>query len=86
MLACRAPLNHSGYCDPEVDRLLNAARASSDTEERTALYTRLREILTEDEPYLFLYHNNNIWVHSARLKGFVAHPDGMTRVLDLKLD
>ena len=27
MLACRAPLNYSGYCNPEVDQLLNAARA-----------------------------------------------------------
>jgi peptide/nickel transport system substrate-binding protein len=88
MMACRAPLNYSGYCNAEVDRLLNAARASSDTQERITLYTRAREILAEDEdePYLFLYHHNWIWVHSARLKGFVAHPDGITRVLDLRLD
>ena len=27
-----------------------------------------------------------IWAHSAKLKGFVAHPDGITRVMDLKFD
>ena len=86
MLACRAPLNYSGYCNPEVDQLLNAARASADTQERVTLYTRVREILAEDKPYIFLYHPSWIWVHSTKLKGFVAHPDGITRVLDLRLD
>jgi peptide/nickel transport system substrate-binding protein len=86
MLACQAPLNYSGYCNPEVDRLLNSARAAADTQTRVTLYTRVREILAEDEPYLFLYHYKLIWVHSTKLKGFVAHPDGITRVMDLKLD
>ena len=86
ILACKAPLNYSGYCNPEVDRLLNAARAIADAEARVAVYTRVREILAEDEPYLFLFHNKWIWVHSTKLNGFVAHPDGITRVLDLRLD
>ena len=86
ILACKAPLNYSGYCNPEVDRLLNAARAIADKEARVALYTRVREILAEDEPYIFLFHNKWIWVHSTKLNGFVAHPDGITRVLDLRLD
>ena len=86
MIACRAPLNYSGYCNPEVDRLLNAARGSAVTDERVALYTGVRKILAEEKPYIFLYHHKWIWVHSAKLKGFVAHPDGITRVLDLRLD
>jgi diguanylate cyclase (GGDEF)-like protein/PAS domain S-box-containing protein len=58
----------------------------ADTQERVTLYTRVREILAEDKPYIFLYHPSWIWVHSTKLKGFVAHPDGITRVLDLRLD
>jgi peptide/nickel transport system substrate-binding protein len=86
MLACGAPLNYGGYCNREVDRLLDAARSRADTEERVRLYTRVREILAQDEPYIFLYHQKWIWAHSAKLRGFVAHPDGVMRPLGLKLD
>jgi peptide/nickel transport system substrate-binding protein len=43
-------------------------------------------LLSRDEPYIFLYHPRWIWAHSAKLRGFVAHPDGITRVIDLRLD
>ena len=84
--SCKGTLNYSGYCNAEVDRLLDAARHSPDIAERVRLYTRVREILAADEPYLFLYHPKWIWAHGARLKGFVAHPDGIMRVVDLRFD
>jgi peptide/nickel transport system substrate-binding protein len=85
VLSCKAPLNYGGYCNADVDRLLNLARASSDLTERVGYYSRVREILARDEPYLFLYHNKWIWAQSTKLKGFIASPDGYTRVMDLSL-
>lgn len=85
VLSCKAPLNYGAYCNTEVDRLLNLARASSSIAERVKLYGSVYEILARDEPYLFLWHHKWIWAHSARLKGFVASPDGFTRVMDLTL-
>ena len=58
----------------------------TDVAERVRLYTRVREILAEDEPYIFLNHLKLIWAHAAKLRGFVPHRDGLMRVLDLKLD
>jgi peptide/nickel transport system substrate-binding protein len=29
--ACKQPLNYAGYCNPEIDELLNKARTASDT-------------------------------------------------------
>jgi len=68
------------------DRLLQEARAISDADERVGLYTKASEMLSRDVPYIFLYHQKWIWAHSAKLKGFVPHPDGITRVMDLKVD
>jgi len=86
LLSCKAPLNYEGYCNAEVDKLLDLARASSNLSERVGLYARVHEIVSRDEPYLFLYHHKWIWAHSAKLKGFVASPDGFTRVMDLTLE
>ena len=86
MLACKGALNYGGYCNAEVDRLLEEARAHSSVDERIRLYTAVSELLSRDEPYIFLYHPRWIWAHSAKLRGFVAHPDGITRVIDLRLD
>lgn len=86
VLSCKAPLNYGGYCNPEVDRLFDLARASSDLAERVKYYTSAHEIVTREEPYLFLYHHRWIWAHTSRLKGFVGQPDGLTRVMDLTLE
>ena len=86
VLSCRGTLNYSGYCNEDFDRLLEQARAVSDGDERVRFYTKASEMLSRDEPYIFLYHQKWIWAHSAKLKGFVAHPDGITRVMDLQFD
>lgn len=50
-----APTNYSGYRNPEVDRLLERARAAREERERRSLYERVQRVLWEDAPYLFLY-------------------------------
>jgi ABC-type transport system substrate-binding protein len=47
--------NYIGYCNPEVDEIIDAGLATSDQEERTELYHRFQEILAEEQPYLFAY-------------------------------
>jgi peptide/nickel transport system substrate-binding protein len=86
LLSCGAPLNYGGYCNRDVDNLLNMARASSDLTERVKYYTRVHEIISVDEPHVFLYHHRWIWAHASKLKGFIAHPDGLTRIMDLRLE
>ena len=45
--ACKQPLNYAGYCKPEVDELLNDARAQSDPAERKAIYEQIAAIAAE---------------------------------------
>ena len=47
--------NFIGYNNPEVDKLLEEGSRVFDQAERAKIYRRLHEILSEDEPYTFLY-------------------------------
>lgn len=73
-------LNDSGYSNPEVDKLLNEARVSSDQATRKALYDQARAILVEDLPIVYLYHEKWVWAFDTGLEGFTAYPDGMIRL------
>ncbi|MCS6921741.1 MAG: hypothetical protein NZM07_07500 [Elioraea sp.] len=82
----RGPQNDGRYSNPEVDRLLDAARVESDVEKRVALYEQMyRRYLLEDQGRIYLWHRKNIVAHTARLSGFVAVPDGLIRVQGLRL-
>jgi peptide/nickel transport system substrate-binding protein len=74
--------NDSGYSNPEVDRLLNEARTTSDQERRKELYTQVMEILHEDVPYVYLYHNNSTtdFAMQPTVQGFEPYPDGILRL------
>ncbi len=74
--------NDSGYSNPEVDRLLNEARTTSDRDRRKELYTQVMEILHEDVPYVYLYHNNSTtdFAMQPTVQGFEPYPDGILRL------
>jgi peptide/nickel transport system substrate-binding protein len=82
----RGPQNDGKYSNPEVDRLLDAARVETDPAKRVALYEQMYRIaIIQDRSRIYLWHRKNIVAHTARLTGFVAVPDGMIRVQDLRL-
>lgn len=74
--------NDSGYSNPEVDRLLKEARATSDRDRRKELYGQVMEILHEDVPYVYLYHNNSTtdFAMQPTVQGFKPYPDGILRL------
>ncbi len=47
--------NYIGYCNEEVDEIIEDGLATSDQDERRELYFRFQEILAEEQPYLFAY-------------------------------
>jgi peptide/nickel transport system substrate-binding protein len=74
--------NDSGYSNPEVDKLLNEARITSDRDRRKELYGQVMEILHEDVPYVYLYHNNQTtdFAMQPTVQGFEPYPDGILRL------
>ncbi len=82
---CKAPQDYPGYCNPEADRLLDEGRAVADTSARKAIYEKLTKVILDDVPKLYLYHRRVLIAHTARLDGYRQMPDGLVRVVGLKL-
>jgi peptide/nickel transport system substrate-binding protein len=81
----KAPQNLSAYSNPEVDRALDDARLVTDMAQRKSLYERMTKSILEDEPIIYLYHRKNLIAHGAGLEGYKPMPDGLVRVIGLKL-
>jgi ABC-type transport system substrate-binding protein len=67
--------NGSFYSNPEVDRLLDEARAVVDADERRRLYDEAISIIWEDAPWLYLYSEVQLTAVRTNVQGFVVHPD-----------
>lgn len=62
-------LNFIKYSNPEVDAILEAARATPDEKTRATLYYKLQEILDADQPYCFLFVPYALPVVQKRFRG-----------------
>ncbi len=80
---CKAPQDYPGYCNPEVDKLLDDARVPTDLVARKAIYEKVTKIILEDDPKLYLYHRRILIAHTAKLQGYEQLPDGLVRVVGL---
>jgi peptide/nickel transport system substrate-binding protein len=84
-IACKAPLNDSHYCNPEVDRELDLARTVETPAERLVHYRNVAAQILRDKPSIYLYHNNWLYAASPQLAGFSVYPDGLIRPQGLRL-
>lgn len=80
-----APQNYSGWANPEADKALDDARLTTDTTQRRAIYAKLAKLELEDEAILYIYHRRIIIAHTTKLDGYKQMPDGLVRVVGLKL-
>jgi peptide/nickel transport system substrate-binding protein len=81
----KAPQNNSGISNPEVDKALDEARLTSDPAKRKAIYEKAAKVVNAEIPILYLYHRRTLVAHTARVEGFKAVPDGLVRVVGLRL-
>jgi peptide/nickel transport system substrate-binding protein len=84
-LKCKAPQNNASFCNDDVDKLLEQARNVSDQAQRKATYEKVTKIVLDEEPIIYLYHRRVLIAHNARLEGYRQMPDGLVRVVGLKL-
>ncbi|MCG8423517.1 MAG: ABC transporter substrate-binding protein [Proteobacteria bacterium] len=61
--------NYAAYSNPVVDKLLDNARATTNRDERKAMYHKLHRILHDDIPYTTLYAPLAHYAWSRRLRG-----------------
>ncbi|WP_299818857.1 ABC transporter substrate-binding protein [uncultured Jannaschia sp.] len=73
-------INDSGFSNATVDEALDAARTSNETETRKAEYDAARDVLIDESPLVYLYHDAWVTALDAAIEGYVAYPDGMIRL------
>ena len=82
---CNAPQDSMGYCNADVDKLLDEARVPSELAARKAIYEKLTKTILEDVPKIYLYHRRILIAHTTKLDGYKQMPDGLVRVVGLSL-
>jgi peptide/nickel transport system substrate-binding protein len=81
----KAPQNNSGISNAEADKLLDEARLTSEVPKRQAIYEKLAGIILQERPIVYIYHRTVLIAHTAKLEGYKQMPDGLVRVMGLKL-
>jgi peptide/nickel transport system substrate-binding protein len=84
-LHSKGPQNYSKWVNADADKALDDARLVTDMAQRKAIYEKLTKLEMEDEPILYLYHRRIIIAHTNKLEGYKQMPDGLVRVIGLKL-
>jgi peptide/nickel transport system substrate-binding protein len=84
-LHTKAPQNDGVYSNPEADKAFEDARLITDPAQRKAIYEKLTGTILKDEPIIYLYHRKLLIAHTTKLEGYRPMPDGLVRVVGLKL-
>jgi len=71
-----------GYSNPEVDRLIDLAQRTFDTESRGEIYQRLFQLIRDDAPWLFLYRPTYYWAVSKELGDWRPASTGLLRLAE----
>jgi peptide/nickel transport system substrate-binding protein len=77
--------NWGPYSNPAVDALLDEARTLTPFDQRKAAYGKAADILLKEGSFQYLYHRRVLIAHTARLEGYKQIPDGLIRVVGLRL-
>ncbi|AMJ61589.1 ABC transporter substrate-binding protein [Bosea sp. PAMC 26642] len=67
--------NRTGYSDPRIDTLLTKGRATADPKEQAGIYGEIQTILWNDQPFVFLWYQNQVLGVSKAVSGFQARMD-----------
>jgi peptide/nickel transport system substrate-binding protein len=68
--------NRNNYFNPHVDNLIELGRKESDINLRKKYYGEIQEIISDDLPYIGLWHKMNVAVMNENLTGFIMYPAG----------
>jgi len=74
--------NSSGYANPKLDKLLDAAGTEPDQEKRAAMYAKAETIINSDLPCVYLWVPKDLYGVSERITGWQPSPDGRINLHD----
>jgi len=66
---CAADRNYTGYCSPEVDRLVDQQSAEADKEKRKRIVWEIERRLAEDDAWPVIFYPRKATCRHAQVKG-----------------
>jgi peptide/nickel transport system substrate-binding protein len=75
--------NDGRYSNPQVDSLLDQARAATDQAVRKQLYQQFSRIVVNDAVYVFLYNPSVYQASSNKVRNFTLYPDNINRFAEV---
>ncbi|NWF76537.1 MAG: peptide-binding protein [Nitrospirae bacterium] len=69
--------NFLSYKNKELDMLLENGRRAITIADRQRIYHKLHELLAEEQPCIFLYNADLLFIAHKRIKGIITSPAGM---------
>ncbi len=78
-----AGFNSGYYSNPEVDALLEQARAAQSQDERAALYRQMQQIVQDDAPWVFVANWKQNAVTSDKVENFRLEPSFLLMLSDV---
>src|SRR5260370_38109782 len=86
---CGAELNYNGYCNPEVDALIDRQSIEADQEKRKKLVWEIERRLAEDGARPIIFYNRGATCWQPHVKGLTIMVNSIVngwRMEDLWLD
>ncbi|WP_078578824.1 glutathione ABC transporter substrate-binding protein [Salipaludibacillus agaradhaerens] len=78
--------NRSFISNDELDNLLDQAREETDESAREALYKEAMEILVDEAPMLYIYHQTYLDGVRDEVQGYWKHPNGLYQLHDVSIE
>ncbi|MCR6098681.1 glutathione ABC transporter substrate-binding protein [Salipaludibacillus agaradhaerens] len=78
--------NRSFISNDELDNLLDQAREETDESAREALYKEAMEILVDEAPMLYIYHQTYLDGVRDEVQGYWKHPNGLYQLHEVSIE
>jgi peptide/nickel transport system substrate-binding protein len=72
--------NHIGYKNARVDQILEEYRREFDPQRRIVLYREFQQILSDEQPYTFLFLGKSVVALERRIHGVKIFPGGLRSI------
>jgi peptide/nickel transport system substrate-binding protein len=74
MYASDGPWNESRIKNPQIDKLIKQAQASTDVAEQERLLAEVQHLYNDEAASIWPFHMYEYWPHKQRLQGAELHP------------
>jgi peptide/nickel transport system substrate-binding protein len=75
--ACKSERNYTQYCNPDVEKLIEAQSREADVEKRKKLVWQIEHQLNEDGARPIIYHDRAAHCWQPQVKGFTLRENSI---------